>query len=50
MTLLGCGLLWLLVAATIGSVWVPWLGWLAVPALAAFLLLQTFLWVARRPR
>jgi hypothetical protein len=49
MTLLGCGLLWVVLVLVILSVWVPWLGWLVLPVLALFLGLQALLWVARRP-
>jgi predicted dehydrogenase len=48
MTLIGCGLLWLVLLLLILSVWFPPLGWLIAPALFVFLSLQIFLWVARR--
>jgi hypothetical protein len=48
MTLVGCGLLWLIVVLLIGSLWVPGLRWVVPPVLVGFLLLQTLLWVARR--
>jgi predicted dehydrogenase len=48
MTLIGCGLLWLVLFMLILSVWIPPLGWLIAPALFVFLSLQVFLWVARR--
>jgi predicted dehydrogenase len=48
MTLIGCGLLWLILLLLILSVWIPPLGWLIAPALFVFLSLQILLWVARR--
>jgi predicted dehydrogenase len=50
MTLVGCGLLWLVLLLVILAVWVPWVGWLIGPVLFAFLLLQVFLWVVSRSR
>jgi predicted dehydrogenase len=47
MTLLGCGLLWLVLALAIASAWVPWLGWGILPLLLLFLVLQVFLRLAR---
>jgi hypothetical protein len=40
MTLVGCGLLWLLVFLLILSRWAPWLGWLGIFSIGVFLLLQ----------
>jgi hypothetical protein len=40
MTLVGCALLWLAPVILIASAWVPWLGWLIVPVLVAFLAMQ----------
>jgi predicted dehydrogenase len=48
MTMIGCGLLWLILLLLILSVWIPPLGWLIAPALFFFLALQILLWVARR--
>jgi hypothetical protein len=45
MTLVGCGMIWLGVALLIMSVWLPWLGWLILPAFAVFLVLQLFRWI-----
>ena len=40
MTLVGCALLWLIPVVLLLSAWAPWLGWLIVPVLLAFLALQ----------
>ncbi|MCS6852126.1 MAG: hypothetical protein NZ700_13270 [Gemmataceae bacterium] len=50
MTLIGCGLLWGLLALFVLSAWLPWAGWLVLPLLAVFLLLQLLRWlIPRRP-
>jgi predicted dehydrogenase len=48
MTLVGCGLLWLSLLLLILSRWVPWLGWLVVPVIGVFLLLQMLRWAVPR--
>lgn len=48
MTLIGCGMLWLIVMLLILSAWQPWLGWLILPALVMFLGLQMLGMFARR--
>jgi predicted dehydrogenase len=48
MTLVGCGLLWLILLLLLLSAWKAWLGWFIVPVLAVFILLQGFRWVVRR--
>jgi predicted dehydrogenase len=40
MTLVGCGLLWIILGLLILSAWYPKLGWLIIPTLAVFLVLQ----------
>lgn len=45
MTLVGCGLLWMSVMLVILSFWVPWLGWLIMPLIGVFLLMQLLRWV-----
>jgi predicted dehydrogenase len=45
MTLIGCGLLWLIVLLVILAVWFPWLGWIIVPILLFFLGLQVLRWL-----
>jgi predicted dehydrogenase len=45
MTLVGCGLLWGILFFLILSVWVPTLGWLIVPLLVIFLILQMLRWI-----
>ncbi len=51
MTLLGCSLLWGALFLLILSRWLPWLGWLIVPALVVFLGLQALRWlVFKQPR
>jgi len=48
MTLVGCGLFWLVLLLLILSAWKPWLGWFIVPVLVIFLALQALRWVVRR--
>jgi predicted dehydrogenase len=48
MTLVGCGLLWLVLLLAVASAWVPWLGWAILPVLFLFLALQVFLWAVGR--
>jgi predicted dehydrogenase len=48
MTLLGCGMLWVILLLLLLSFWKPWLGWFIVPVLVVFLLLQGLRWFARR--
>jgi len=50
MTLVGCGLFWLVLLLLILSAWKPWLGWFIPPILILFLALQVFRWVVRRRR
>ncbi len=45
MTLAGCGLLWIVLVLLIGSVWVPWLGWIMLPLLVIFAALQLLRWL-----
>jgi predicted dehydrogenase len=45
MTLVGCGLLWLILLLAVLSVWFPWLGWAIGPVLVFFLGLQIFRWL-----
>jgi hypothetical protein len=45
MTLLGCGLLWGLILLLVLSRWLPWLGWVVIPLIIAFLALQLLRWV-----
>jgi predicted dehydrogenase len=49
MTLVGCGLLWLVLLLVILSVWFPFVGWLVAPVLVFFLGLQILRWFVRRP-
>jgi predicted dehydrogenase len=49
MTLVGCGLLWIILLLVILSVWFPYLGWLVVPVLVFFLGLQILRWFVKRP-
>ncbi len=49
MTLVGCGLLWLIPVLLIVSVWLPYIGWLIVPALLGFLLFQLLRWFVPAP-
>ena len=45
MTLVGCGLLWLSLLLLILSVWMPQLGWLILPFIGVFMMLQVLRWV-----
>jgi hypothetical protein len=45
MTMVGCGLIWFTLVLLILSAWVPWVGWLIVPVLVFFLLLQFLRWI-----
>jgi predicted dehydrogenase len=45
MTLLGCGLLWAVLLLLITSRWLPWAGWLILPLLLAFIVLQLLRYV-----
>ena len=49
MTLIGCGLLWLIPAVLVLSVWLPYVGWLIIPVLFGFLLLQLLRWFVPGP-
>lgn len=46
MTLLGCGILWLVLILLIAAAFVPWLRWGIVPLLVLFLALQSLRWLA----
>lgn len=48
MTLMGCGLLWMLIVLMVAATWLPWLLWVIVPVLVLFLGLQIFRWVIPR--
>lgn len=45
MTLVGCGLLWLSLLLLILSVWMPRLGWVILPFIGIFILLQVLRWI-----
>jgi hypothetical protein len=45
MTLAGCGLIWSLLLVVILAQWFPALGWVIVPVLGVFLILQLFRWL-----
>jgi hypothetical protein len=49
MTLIGCGLLWFIPVLLLMSVWFPYIGWLIVPVLFGFLLLQLLRWFVPAP-
>ena len=40
MTLVGCGLLWVVLLLLIASRWAPWVGWLILPLLLVFIGMQ----------
>lgn len=48
MTMIGCGLLWVILVLLILSRWVPWLGWFIIPVLVVFIALQGLRWIVRR--
>jgi predicted dehydrogenase len=50
MTLVGCGLIWLMIAIVILAIWFPKAGWVVVPLLVVFLGMQLFRWVVPRRR
>lgn len=50
MTLVGCGLLWLILLVLVFARWVPQLAWLILPLLAVFLILQLLRWFVPRQR
>jgi hypothetical protein len=50
MTLVGCGVLWIVLLLVILTAWLPWLRWAVVPLLAVFLGLQLLRYVLpKRP-
>jgi predicted dehydrogenase len=49
MTLIGCGLLWAIPLLLLISVWLPYVGWLIIPVLLGFLLLQLLRWFVPLP-
>jgi hypothetical protein len=49
MTLVGCGLVWLILLALFASVWVPQVGWVIVPLIVVFLALQALRYVLPKP-
>ncbi|HEX4588508.1 MAG TPA: hypothetical protein VH120_01165 [Gemmataceae bacterium] len=49
MTLVGCGLIWSIPVLLFLSVWFPYVGWLIVPVLFGFLLLQLLRWLVPMP-
>ena len=49
MTLVGCTIFWVSLMLLILSIWIPWLGWIILPALGVFLVFQMVGWMARKP-
>jgi hypothetical protein len=49
MTLVGCGLLWLIPVLLLVYAWIPQIGWLIVPLLIGFLGLQLLRWLVAVP-
>lgn len=49
MTLVGCATLLGVLVLFVASNWLPWLGWIILPILVGFLLLQSFSWLASKP-
>jgi hypothetical protein len=49
MTLVGCGLLWVILLLLVLSAWFPWVGRLIVPVLVVFLGLQLLRWLVPAP-
>jgi predicted dehydrogenase len=50
MTLVGCGILWGMILLLILSHWLPQLGWIILPLLAVFIVLQFLRWLVPRDR
>jgi hypothetical protein len=46
LTLIGCGMIWLILLIFAASIWVPWIRWAVVPLLVGFLLLLGMKWLA----
>ena len=49
-TLIGCGMIWLMLLIFGLSIWVPWIRWLVVPMLVGFLALLAFRWFVERTK
>ena len=49
MTLIGCGMIWVILLIFGISVWLPWIRWLIVPLLGGDLVLLGMQWLARKP-
>ena len=47
-TLIGCGMIWLMLLVFAISIWVPWIRWLIVPMLVGFLGLLAVRWLVQR--
>jgi hypothetical protein len=48
MTLVGCGLIWLILTILFVSLWFPMIRWAIIPVLTVFLALQLFRWIIPR--
>ena len=48
MTLVGCGLIWLILTVLFVSLWFPMIRWAIIPVLTIFLALQLFRWIIPR--
>jgi len=48
MTLVGCGLIWLILTILFVSLWFPMIRWAIIPVLTIFLALQLFRWIIPR--
>jgi len=46
LTLIGCGIIWLILLIFTASIWVPWVRWAVVPLLLGFLALLALKWLA----
>jgi hypothetical protein len=49
-TLIGCGMIWLMLLVFAISIWVPWIRWLVVPMLVSFLALLAARWFVERTK
>jgi hypothetical protein len=49
MTLIGCGMIWLILLIFGISIWAPRIRWLIVPLLGGYLVLLAMQWLARKP-
>ena len=49
LTLIGCGMVWLIPVLLVMSIWVPQAGWAIIPMLLGFFVLVGLRWLGRKP-